>query len=66
MLTASLALAGRDTDARESLRRYLALPAGAAKSIAQLRGRQPSDSPFLREVYDRVDQGLSKAGMPQE
>jgi adenylate cyclase len=66
MLTASLALAGRDTDARESLRRYLALPIGAAKSIAQLRGRQPSDSPFLREVYDRVDQGLSKAGMPQE
>ena len=66
MLTASLALAGRDADARESLRRYLALPSGAVKSIAQLRGHQPSGGPFLREVYDRVDQGLSKAEMPQE
>ena len=66
MLAASLTLAGRDEDAREALRRYLALPAGAAKSIAQLKGRQPSDSPFLREVYDRVNQGLGKAGMPQE
>jgi adenylate cyclase len=65
MLAASLTLAGRDEGAREALRRYFALPAGAAKSIAQLKGRQPSNSPSLREVYDRVNQGLAKAGMPQ-
>ena len=32
---------GRDDDAREMLRRYLALPGGAAKSIAQYKTRQP-------------------------
>jgi adenylate cyclase len=66
MLSASLALMGRDADAREMLQRYLALSAGAAKSIAQYKTRQPYDSPFLRELYDRVDQGLRKAGMPEE
>jgi len=64
MLTASLAMMGRDDDAREMLRRYLALPAGV-KSIAQYKTRQPYDSPFLRELNDRVDQGLRKAGMPE-
>jgi tetratricopeptide (TPR) repeat protein len=66
MLTASLALMGRDVDAREMLERYLALPPGSAKSITQLRNRQPQDSPFLREVYDRVDHGLRLAGMPED
>jgi adenylate cyclase len=65
-LTASLALAGRDADAREMLQRYLALPTGAARSIAQVKRRQPFDTPFIREVYDRVYQGLRKAGMPEE
>jgi adenylate cyclase len=64
MLTASLAMMGRADDAREMLRRYLALPAGA-KSIAQHKARQPYDNPVLRELYDRVDQGLRKAGMPE-
>jgi adenylate cyclase len=63
MLSASLAMMGRDADAREMLRRYLALPA-SAKSIVQYKIRQPNGSPFLREFYDRVDQGLRKAGMP--
>jgi adenylate cyclase len=65
MLSASLAMAGRDAEAREMLQRYLELPAGAAKSIAQYKTRQPYDSPFLRELYDRVDQGLRIAGMPE-
>ena len=66
MLSASLAMMGRDTDAREMMQHYLALPAGAAKSIAQYKTRQPYDSPFLHDLYDRVDQGLRKAGMPEE
>jgi tetratricopeptide (TPR) repeat protein len=65
MLSASLAMMGRDADAREMMRRYLALPAGAAKSIAQYKTRQPYDSQFLRDLYHRVDQGLRKAGMPE-
>jgi adenylate cyclase len=65
MLSASLAMMGRDADAREMLQRYLALPAGVARSIAQYKTRQPYDSPALRELNDRVDQGLRKAGMPE-
>lgn len=64
-LTASYAFAGRDAEARETLQRYLALPSGA-RSIAQVKRRQPFESPFLLEVYDRVYQGLRKAGMPEE
>jgi hypothetical protein len=45
---------------------YLALPVPSAKSIAQLRGRQPYDNPFLHEVYNRVYEGLRKAGMPED
>jgi adenylate cyclase len=64
MLSASLAMMGHDADAREMLQRYLALPA-SAKSIVQYKIRQPNSSPFLRDFYDRVDQGLRKAGMPE-
>jgi adenylate cyclase len=65
MLSASLAMMGHHADAREMLQRYLALPVGAVKSIAQYKTRQPYDSPFLRDLYDRVDQGLRKAGIPE-
>jgi hypothetical protein len=54
---------GRDADVREMIRRYLALPAGAAKSIAQYKTRQPLDGPLL--LYDRVDQDLRKPGTPE-
>jgi adenylate cyclase len=64
MLTASLAMAGQDADARDMLQRYLSLPGRVAKSIAEFKTREPDDNPFLRELYDRVDQGLRKAGMP--
>ena len=66
MLSASLAMMGHDTDARDIMQRYLALPAGVAKSIAQYKTRQPYNSPFLRDLSDRVDQGLRKAGMPEK
>ena len=65
MLAASAALQGQDADARETLQRYLALPIPSSKSIAQLRCRQPYDNPFLHEVYNRVYDGLRKAGMPE-
>jgi adenylate cyclase len=66
MLAASAAMQGQDAEARETLQRYLVLPASPAKSIAQLKTRQPYDNPFLHEVYNRVYEGLRKAGMPED
>ena len=66
MLTASLALSGHDAEASETLRRYLALPLDIAKTLTQLKARQPYDTPYLRGYYDRVYQGLRKAGLPEE
>jgi TolB-like protein len=63
--SASLALGGWDAEAVETLKRYLALP-GAARSIGQIKGRQPFEAPFVREVYDRVYGGLRKAGLKEE
>jgi adenylate cyclase len=61
MLTASLALSHHDAEAVETLRRYLALPLDAPKTIAQIKARQP----FLRDYYDRLYEGLRKAGMQE-
>ena len=61
---ASLTLAGQRERSREALGRYVAL-GRSAKSIAQVRARQPYDSPFITAYYDRVYQGLRKAGMPE-
>ena len=62
MLTASLALSGHDAEAHETLKHYLDLPGTSPKTLAQFKAR----SPFLRDFNDRVDQGLRKAGMPEE
>jgi adenylate cyclase len=65
-LAASLALSGHDAEAREALRRYLALPLDIPKTIAQFKARQPYDTPNLHSYYDRVYEGLRKAGLPEE
>ena len=65
-LAASLALSGHDAEAREALRRYLALPLDIPKTIAQFKARQPYDTPNLRSYYDRLYEGLRKAGLPEE
>ena len=36
------------------------------KTIAQFKARQPYDSPNLRSYYDRLYEGLRKAGLPEE
>jgi adenylate cyclase len=66
MLAASVALQGQDADARDTLQAISPLPVPSAKSIAQLRDRQPYDNPFLHEVCNRVYEGLRKAGMPED
>jgi adenylate cyclase len=63
---ASLALSGHDAEAREALRRYLALPLDTPKTIAQFKARQPYDTPNLRSYYDRLYEGLRKAGLAEE
>jgi adenylate cyclase len=65
-LTASLALSGNDAEARDTLRRYLALPLDIPRTIAQFKARQPFDTPYLRSFYDRYSEGLRKAGLPEE
>jgi len=72
-LVAALALAGHETEAREALQRYLALPStGGLKTIAAIKAyynsqapKQGGDSSFL-EVSERTYDGLRKAGMPEE
>ena len=65
-LAASLALSGHDAEAREALRRYLALPLDIPKTIAQFKARQPYDTPNLRSYYGRLYEGLRKAGLAEE
>ena len=65
-LTASLALSGHDAEARETLRRYLALPLDIPRTITQFKARQPDDTPNLRSYYNRFYQGLRKTGLPEE
>ena len=67
-LIAALALAGHETDAREALKRYLALPStGALKTIAAWKSHQMSwgGDPRFVEMNERLYDGLRKAGMPE-
>jgi len=66
---AALALTDHDAEAREALRRYLALPSSAGfKTIAAFKAyfsAQGGDPPRV-EANERVYDGLRKAGMPEE
>ena len=70
-LIAALALAGHDAEAHEALQRYLALPAPRFKTIAawksfNAQGTGPQTDPRTLEYWDRVIEGLRKAGMPEQ
>jgi adenylate cyclase len=68
-LAAALALTGHDPEAREELKRYLALPsAGPLKTIAAWKAHQESQrgDPRFVEEQERMFDGLRKAGMPEE
>jgi TolB-like protein len=70
-LIASLALTGREVEAREALQRYPAsVPSGpktiaAWKAAAAPLARADANPRFL-ETFDRYNDGLRKAGMPEE
>ena len=68
LLTSALALTGRDAEAREALKQYLSLKATTTKTIAEFRPqhRAVSDNPKWLAYSDRLNEGLRKAGMPEE
>jgi TolB-like protein/cytochrome c-type biogenesis protein CcmH/NrfG len=68
MLAASLALTGHEAEARDAEQRRIAV--SPFKSIAALKASSsapsPSTDPRVRAGFDRVIEGLRKAGMPEE
>jgi adenylate cyclase len=70
ILVAALALTGHDAEAREALKRFLALPsAGPFKTIAGWKYHFVSEQhiePRLVERDERTLAGLRKAGMPEQ
>jgi TolB-like protein/class 3 adenylate cyclase len=69
VLVAALALTDHDAEAREALKRYLALPStGPLKTVAAWKAyfsAQGGDPPRV-EMNERAYEGLRKAGMPEE
>jgi TolB-like protein/Flp pilus assembly protein TadD len=68
VLVAALALTGHDTEAREALQHYLALPfTGPVKTIAAIRAYYSGmrGDPRFVQMNERAYDGLRKAGMPE-
>ena len=69
VFVAALALTGHETEAREALQRYLALPStGPFKTIAAFKAYYSAQGggPPRVEANERVYDGLRKAGMPEK
>jgi tetratricopeptide (TPR) repeat protein len=72
-LVAALALTGQDAQAREALKRYLALPStrplktiAAWKAYYDFQVFEQHVDPRVLEMTEREFDGLRKAGMPEE
>lgn len=65
-LAAMLALVGRETDARETLKHYFTLSRTKTRTVAQWRSLQWADNPGYLAYRERLYEGLRKAGMPEE
>jgi adenylate cyclase len=71
-LVAPLALSGHETEAREALQRYLALPSSdQPKTIAGWKAYNghfvnANTDPRLLEAFDRFYEAVRKAGMPEK
>ncbi len=71
-LVAPLALSGHETEAREALQRYLALPSSdQPKTIAGWKAYNghfvnANTDPRLLEAFDRFYEAARKAGMPEQ
>jgi adenylate cyclase len=66
ILAAALALAGHDAEARDAEQRRAAF--SKVKNVAVLKAfaPPPSADPRTRATFDRIIEGLHKAGMPEE
>jgi adenylate cyclase len=64
-LAAALALTGQEPEARQMLKRYLALGATKTKSIARWREMAYSDNPAYMDFRERIHDGLRRSGMPE-
>jgi TolB-like protein/class 3 adenylate cyclase/Tfp pilus assembly protein PilF len=65
-LVAALALTDHDAEAREALRRYLALPSnGQLKTITAWKAHLESQHWLPAEANEQIYEGLRKAGMPE-
>jgi adenylate cyclase len=69
-LIAGLVSAGREAEAKEALQRYLALPNAGFRTIAawdayKAQNTGPQSDPRVLESWDRLVEGLRKAGMPE-
>ena len=69
-LIASLALSGQESQAHEAFQRYIAVPGAvttlAANKAARAQYVNEHTDPRYVEYWDRLDEGLRKAGLPEE
>ena len=70
-LIAALALTGHEAEAQEALQRYLALPPSGLRTIVawkayRARVTNEHTDPRYLDYWDRLIEGLRKAGMPEE
>jgi adenylate cyclase len=67
-LAAELALNGQEAEARDMLQRYLSNKETRIRTLAQMRALRGSlsDNPAFLTEFDRIAEGLRKAGMPEE
>jgi adenylate cyclase len=65
-LAAVLALAGRETEAREALKRYFLIGGTKSRTIGQWKLLAYSNNPIYLAFRERYYKGLRKAGMPEE
>ena len=64
-LAGTLALTGQEEQARDALRRYLALRGTKTRTISQLRSLGAADSPAYFAFRERLYNGLRRAGMSE-
>ena len=70
-LVAALTFAGHEAEAKEALQHYLALPPAGPRTIAAWKALEAQftssqTDPRSLEMWDRLIDGLRKAGMPEE
>lgn len=65
-LAALLALSGEAAEARDTLRRYLALPAARTRTVEQWKATAWADNPGYLAFREQLYEGLRIAGLPEE